>query len=145
MGIFQDLANTKVGDVEPPKLIPIGHYTAQITGQFAEHKAKSGNVAARFPFKVLAAGDTVDAEALAAAGGIPDKQYNMDFWMSPDALFRFTDFAKVQGVSESANLMEALEEVGTNGQPFTIEVKHQQDQNDPNKVYLRFDNPTAAA
>jgi hypothetical protein len=145
MSIFADLANTKVGDVEPPKLIPIGHYEVQITGPFKEHKAKSGNTAARFPMKVIAPSDDVDAEALAEAGGLPTKEFNLDFWMSPEALFRFTNFAKAQGVSESANLIEALEEVGTNGTPFLMEAKHEPDSRDPEKVYLRWDNPAPLA
>lgn len=145
MSIFSDLANTKLGEVEPPKNVPTGHYQAIFTGMWKEHKAKSGNTAARFPMKLVAPGDDVDAEELSAAGGIPDKNYTFDFWMSPDALYRFTDFAKAMGHSDQLGLVEALEAVATSGDPFLIEVTHQPDQNNPEKVYMRFDNPTPIA
>lgn len=146
MSFFAGLANTKVGDIKPPVMIPVGHYQAQITGQFKEHKARtSGNVAARFPFRLIAPGDNVDASALAEAlgdKGLGDKEHTIDFWMSPDALYRFTNFASaVFEVPADAGLMEALETVGTAGTPFLIEVKHEPDQKDPTRIYLRFDNP----
>lgn len=141
---FADLANVKVGEVEAPKPIPEGHYTAQITGPMTQHKAKSGNVAMRFPFKLVAPGDDVDADALEAAGGLPDKEFNLDFWMSPDARFRFTDFGKAMGATDDLNLLELAEWLVAEGKPFTIEAKQETSDRDPNKTFTRFDNPAPA-
>lgn len=141
LGNFADLANVRVGDVEPPKAIPPGHYQAIFTGLMKPHKAKSGNQAMRFPFKLVAPGDDVDTDALEAAGGLPDKEFSLDFWMSPDARYRFTDFGKAMGHSDSLNLLELAEALGTANEPFLIEVSSQADDKDPNKFYTRFDNP----
>lgn len=138
---FAALANTKLGDIKDPVKLPIGHYQAQFTGPFKEHTAKSGNQAARFPMRVIAPGDDVDAAELEAAGGLPDKEFTYDFWMTPESLYRFRDVAKnIFEVGEQAELAEALEIVGSSGTPFLIEVKHEQDSRDPTKSYVRLDN-----
>jgi hypothetical protein len=144
LGNFADLANVRVGDVEPPKAIPPGHYKAIFTGLMKPHKAKSGNQAMRFPFKLIEAGDDVDPELLEAAGGLPDKEFSLDFWMSPDARYRFTDFGKAMGHSDDLNLIELAEALGTGGEPFMIECSLQDNEKDPSKPYTRFDNPTPA-
>jgi hypothetical protein len=148
MGIFDDLANTKLNDVERPKNIPEGHYLAMFGGMWAENKAKTGNVSARFPLRLVAPQDDVDAEELAQAGGLPaqDKQkYTFDFWLSPESLYRFTEFAKAMGVPDSMNLVEALEHVGTSGDTFVITVKHRPDPRNPENVYLDFSQPVPEA
>lgn len=141
---FAELANVKVAEVERPKPIPEGHYQAQITGPAKEHKARSGNIALRFPFKLVAPGDDVDADALDAAGGLPDKEFAIDFWMSPDARWRFTEFAKSMGVSEELNIIEAAEELAGSGKPFLIQAKQEAGTDNPEAIYTRFDNPVAA-
>lgn len=137
---FSELANVKVGDVKPPVLIPIGHYRCQFSGQMKPHKAKSGNLAMRFPFKVVGATDDVDAEQLEAAGGIPDKEYYVDFWMSPDARFRFTDFGKGMGGDENMSLTELAEHIVTSGNVFIAEAKHVPNQDADKPPYLNWDN-----
>ncbi len=143
---FADLAQVKVGEVERPKALPEGHYLAKITGPMTQHKAqKSGNVAMRFPCQILGPGDDVDAAEYQAAAGDKDKTFNLDFWMSPDARYRFTDFAKAQGASDEMNLIETAEWlVGDGNKPFLITNKHRIDQDNPENVYNNFDNPTAA-
>lgn len=145
VGNFSDLAQIKANEVKKPSAHPPGHYTAQFTGPMTQNKAKSGNVSMRFPFKVVAAGDDVDADQLAAAGGLPDKTYHFDFWMSPDARYRFTDFAcKAQGLSDDLNLLELAEQLVAEGKPFSIENKPRTDENDPAVSYNQWDNPAAA-
>jgi hypothetical protein len=142
---FGELASVKANTVERPKALPEGHYIAQFSGPMTQHKAKSGNIAMRFPFKLLSAGEDVDQEEVAAAGGLPDKTYNLDFWMSPEARYRFTDFAcGAQGLSDDMSLIELAEQLLAEAKPFSIQNKPQQDENDPKIWYNRWDNPSAA-
>lgn len=156
LGNFADLANTKVGDVEPPKVIPAGHYQVLITGLWKPHTAKSKNQAMRFPFRPIQAGDDVDMEQLAEADGLPikdsagkEREFYYDFWMSPDARYRFTDFVKSMGISDQLNLIEAAQELSNSGKPFLLECRHEYPKdaggNDDltKPPYLRWDNPTA--
>lgn len=151
---FADLAQVKANEVSRPTPLPQGHYLAQITGPMTQHKAqKSGNVAMRFPCIVLGPGQDVDAAEYEAAltdpktGNKKDPpKFNLDFWMSPDARYRFTDFAcKVQGGSDELNLIELAEYVvGEGNKPFLVSNKPAQSENDPDLWYNNFDNPTAA-
>jgi hypothetical protein len=155
LGNFSELANVKVGDVEPPKVAPTGKYKVIFTGLMKPHKARSGNQAMRFPFKPIEAGPDVDVDQLEAAGGLPlkdgsgkDRDFFLDFWMSPDARYRFTDFGKAMGHSDQLNLLELAEALGTSGDPFYLELKHEYQKdaagNDDltKPPYMRWDNPT---
>lgn len=144
---FSELGQVKANTVERPKPMPEGHYLAQFSGPMTEHKAgKSGNLAMRFPFKLVGAGEDVDAEELAAAGGLPtDKSFHIDFWMSPDARYRFTDFAcKAQGLSDDLNLLELAEALIQENKPFSIQNKHRAKDDDPETIFNDWQNPAAA-
>jgi len=149
MSMFAELANVKAKDVKEPVALPTGHYQAMITGMMQEHKAKSGNVAMRFPCRLLEAGDDVDQEALqeslAAGKPLAERTFTMDFWMSPEARYRFTNFTKAMGISDDLNLLEQAEELATAGVPFLIEVKQEVDSRDATKSYTRYDNPAPLA
>lgn len=144
MSLFSELANTKVGEVEKPKPLPTGHYVARFTGQMKEHKAKSGNVAMRFPLRLVGPTDDVDAGELETAGGMPDKDFTIDFWMSPDARWRFTEFATSMGASDQLNLMECAEWLATEAGEFQIEVKHETS-DDGKTTFMRLDSPAPLA
>lgn len=143
---FSDLANVKANTVEAPKALPAGHYTAQFTGPMKPHKAaKSGNQAMRFSFKLLAAGDDVNADELEAAGGLPDKEFNLDFWMSPEARYRFTNFAcNEMGLSDDMNLIELAEALIAENKPFSIQNKPRQSEDNPDQWFNQWDNPASA-
>jgi len=144
---FSDLAQVRVGDVERPKPYPEGMYLAKISGPMTQHKARSGNVAMRFPCSIIGPDPNDDelAQTLAEQGGLKEKAgFNLDFWMSPDARFRFTDFGKAQGASDDLNLMELAEWlVGEGNKPFLIRNKHRPDEDNPEVVYNNFDSPVA--
>lgn len=148
MTSFADLAQTRIEDVERPKPMPEGHYQAMITGPAKEHKAKSGNLALRFPFKLVGPGEDIDAEALEAAGGIGDKERTIDFWMSPDARWRFTEFVKALGGPTEGTIVEGAEWLAGSQTPFLIQCKQELGGDDSTPadqrpIFSRFDNPTA--
>lgn len=140
-GNFSELAQVKVGEVERPKAHPKGHYIFKIVGPMKEYTARSKNKSMRFPLKCQAACDDVDAAALEAAGGLPEKEVQFDFWMSPDARFRFTDFGLAMGASDALNLLELAEWLVENNEPFTLENDPRQSEKDPTIWYDNWDNP----
>jgi hypothetical protein len=140
-GNFADLANVKVGDVKPPATFPIGHYQAMFTGMMKQHNAKSGNAAMRFPMKLIAPLGDVDLNDMPADAELGSKEYNYDFWMSPDARYRFTDFGKAMGHSDDLSLLELAEAIATSGAPFSIELKHEPNEDPTKPPFMRFDNP----
>jgi hypothetical protein len=148
MGMFDDLANVRGGDVKPPVTLPTGHYEAILEGPMTPHKAaKSGNVAMRFPCRITSATDDVDQESLnTVLEQNPDalsKKFNLDFWMSPDARYRFTDFATSCGIDVSnLTLPEIAERLVEDKVQFTVLAKHEPNTEDPEKPpFVRWDNP----
>lgn len=139
---FAELAQVRAGDVERPKAVPQGHYICQFTGPMKEHVAKSKNTAMRFPFRPVAPGDDVDAEQLSEIGGIPDKDYYFDFWMSPDARYRFTEFCEALGANMDLNLLELAEWLASERPQFTLEAKHRFNDEKPDQPpFVDWDNP----
>ena len=145
---FSELAQVQAKDVKPPVCLPEGRYLAQFSGPMKEHKAKSGNLAMRFPFKLLGPDprdENLTPDKIEEVGGLPDKEFTIDFWMSPDARFRFTDFAtKAQGLSDDLNLIELAEQLIAENKPFSIQNKPRQSEDNPELFYNNFDNPTSA-
>lgn len=137
---FEQLANVKAGEVKAPPKIPSGHYACIVAGPMVQHKAKSGNLALRFPVQLVEALSDVDAEQLEEAGGMPDKKYNLDFWMSPDARFIFTNFGLKMGHSKDLNIVELAEAIATSSDQFMVEVKTEQDQTNPDRHYTNVSN-----
>lgn len=146
-GNFGDLASVKGNTVEKPKNLPDGHYSVIITGPFKEHKAKTGNFAMRYPLKIVEALSDVDAEALQDEGcqKALQRDYSVDFWMSPDARWRFTEFCKAMGIDDQQDLLSMGEELVASNTPFMMQGKNEADSNDPTKVFFRLDNPAPIA
>lgn len=138
---WESLAQTSVGDVERPPLRPVGHYVALFAGR-AEQGAssKKGTLFLKYPTTVQSALDDVDVAELEAAGGASFKG-EVVFWISPNALWRFTDFAKGMGASDEMNVLEAAEYLAGCGEPFVVEARHEENDKNPGNFFLRLDNP----
>jgi hypothetical protein len=141
---FSELASVKGNQVEKPKPAPIGHYSAMFAGPVVRKDAKSGNFGMEFPIKLTEAHDDVDAELLAATNKWNEKTLKIVFWMSEDARWRFTEFAKAVGIDvDDLNLVEIAEKLLEEKPPFMVEIKHRQDENDPTTFYAEVQNPSA--
>lgn len=139
---WNELANTRVGEVERPPLKPAGHYTAVITGRGeASNSKKKGTLMLTFPIQVQEPMDDVDAEELAAAGGANFKG-EITFFLTPNSLYRFTEFGKGLGASDDLNIPELAEWLADSGEPFVVEARHEAAQDNPERVFMRLDNPT---
>ena len=111
----------------------------------------------RFPFRPIEAGKDVDAAALEEAGGLPlkdgsgkEREFYLDFWISPDARYRFANFAEGQGVSDALGMLDAAGELCTGGKPFMLELKHEWPKDAGGNAdltkppFMRWDNPAPA-
>src|ERR1700761_2137776 len=93
---FESILDTPAAEVERPKPLPIGTYTAIVKGLYEEvisNQKKTPGV--QFTFALTSAGEDVDAEELEAMGGITDKflkNNSTTFWLTPDSLWRLTEF-----------------------------------------------------
>lgn len=138
---WNTLAQTKASDVERPPLKPVGHYQAIINGR-AEQGAssKKGTLFAKFPVQVMEPLEDVDQEELASSGGCPFKG-DVTFWLSPNALWMFTEFATGMGLSDDLSIVEQIEALASLGEPFVLEAKHEPNERNPDRPFLRLENP----
>lgn len=143
IGSFSDLASVKANTVEKPKKLPTAPYIARITGPFKEHKsAKKGTLAMRFPIKLIGCHDeNVQAQINEdeGLGKAMERDYTIDFWMTPDSLWRFTSFATAMGISDDLNLLEMGESLVASGEPFLIMGTNEPGEGDDS--FFRLDNP----
>lgn len=139
---WNDLANTKIGEVEPPKGIPEGHYSALITGiGKVENKGQKKTLCITFPIRLNEPMSDVDSEAFAASDGFRDNGYELQFWLTPNSLYRFTEFGKAMGASEDQSIPEMAEYLATCGEEFVVTVKNEASQKDANRTFMRIDDP----
>jgi len=142
-GSFADLASISGNQVEKPKPLPEGQWSVLIKGPWKEHKAKSGNGAMRFPLSIVQPLSDIDADTLAAAEKATQRDYHIDFWMSPDARWRFTEFCAAMGIDQELNLLEMAEKLVESGTPFQVTAKHST--TDAGDVFCNLDNPAPIA
>lgn len=141
-GSFSDLASVKGNEVTKPKQLPTAKYSAMITGPFKENKAKSGNFSMRYPIKLVECLDPEVAATIAEDELLQkamDKDYHIDFWMSPDARWRFTEFATAMGVDANLDLLSMGEQLVALGEPFMVQGTNSPNQNDPESTFTNFD------
>lgn len=139
---WNDLANIRVGEVEPPKGIPDGHYSALIVGNAKiENKGQKKTLCATFPIRLNEPLSDVDEEAFAESDGFRKDGYELQFWLTPSSLYRFTEFGKAMGGSDDATVQELAEYLADCGEAFVVTVKHEASQKDPSRQFMRIDDP----
>lgn len=94
---FTSILNKRPSEIKEPPLTPVGTYLCLLQGQpvLGESSGKK-TPQVDFPCKVLAAGDDVNKDELAAIGGIANIQMKnrggLRFYLSEDAQFMVKNF-----------------------------------------------------
>lgn len=115
---FSDILNKQVGSAPAPRPIPEGTYHGEIVGLPAQRvvTTKEGDKPVlSLTLALMEAGDDVDEEALAEAGGLlsnsgEPKRIRQDFWLTEDSLWRYDQFLAGLGI-EGKSYLEAAEEL----------------------------------
>lgn len=137
---WDELANTTLDTVERPPTRPNGHYVAVITGRGEQGaSSKKGTLFIKFPVRVQEALEDVDADELSSAGGVPFNG-SITMYLTPNSLWRFSEFAKGLGISDGISVLDAAEQLATCGEPFVVEGR-QEEGRTAEDVFLRLDNP----
>lgn len=137
---WNELAQTKVADVERPPLRPVGHYVGVFTGKAKTGESdKKGTLFATFPVQINEAMDDVDAEQIAEAGG-PQFKSEYTFWLTPKALWMLTEFGKQMGASDQQGVIELLEWLSDCGEPIVFNGTHEPNERNPDRPFFRLQN-----
>lgn len=129
---FQDILDRQSTEIDRPKPLPVGSYTAMIQGLPRHDKSqKKGTPFVEFTLKILSAGDDVDEDdlnsALTKASGevvpLMDKTMRLTFYITEDSVYRLKDFLAHCGIDlDDKTMRQALDE--TPGRQVGITVKH---------------------
>jgi hypothetical protein len=136
---MEDILERQITDFEPPKPLPPGEYTFVIEGQPRHDKSTQKQT----PFyeyrcRPLAAMESVDAEALANAGGLENKSLRLTFYITNEAGYRLTDLLQntlnldVDGMNVNQAVGEAV------GCQFIGTVTHVPSRTDPSRVFANI-------
>jgi hypothetical protein len=131
---FTKALSTKIADVEPPKLPPIGTYIFQITKlptTVERHSEKGDWDVVDVPCVAVEAGEDVDPEELAAFGQLKNFRARVSFLFDKNDENAFqatlnrmaTFYSKHVGLGDQMDLKEAMN-AGVN-QRFRGSVQHQ--------------------
>lgn len=122
---FGALLNKAPTEIERPKPLPQGSYTCVVQGMPKFDKStKKQTPYVEFSLKVLAAGDDVDQEALAAMGGISDKVIRDTYYITENAAYRLDEFLvncgfELDGEATRQQMIES-----TPGRQIMVHIKH---------------------
>ncbi len=109
---FGSLLDTQADEVERPKPRPEGSYLWVIKGlpRF-DKSSKKQTEFVEFTLACTAAGEDVDADGLAAAGGIEDYTTRATYYLTEGALWRLKEFLEHCGIEvEGRTLRSAIED-----------------------------------
>jgi hypothetical protein len=120
-----DLASTRVGEIEPPKGIPDGHYSGIITGAGKiDNVGQNKTLLIEFPMRLNEPLSDVDEEAFAESDGFDKDGYSLGFYLTPKSLYRFTEFGKAMGGSDDMSIPELAEYLASCGNEFCVTASH---------------------
>ena len=145
---FAELLSIQVESAERPKSFPIGDYNTIVAGHEFGTSSQKGTPYVRFNIKLLGPLEGVDEELFEEAGGMEAlnarKPLRLDFYLTPDAMYRLREF-----LEESLDLScagRAFDEVipeATNVS-FVSSVKHDAG-NKPGEVYMNINDTASVA
>ena len=148
---FEDIANSKMSEIEAPTVLPEGTYLAKVAKPYEESQRGEDDkfTVITFPCEILEAGDQIkDPEALEAYGDPAGKSFRIEFWFNTsenlsgeDRERNDTARRKMAKWLEDALEIDAetLKDAMTEamGHQFYAVITHQKNDNDPEVPYLR--------
>jgi hypothetical protein len=124
---FGALLDTPSSEVERPKPLPAGSYTAVVHGLPRYDKStKKQTEFVEFTLNLLAAGDDVDEGELKEMGGFAGKTMRATYYITDTALWRLKDFLDHLGIEDEGSLRQRIEEAP--GKQVGIFIKHEPSQ-----------------
>lgn len=122
---FSSILDTPSDQIEKPKPLPVGTYTAIVKGlpRF-DKSSKKQTEFVEFTLQLTSAAEDVDADALDEAGGLQDRTIRTTYYLTENALWRLKEFIEHCGAGNASDtLRERIEE--TPNCEVGVVIKHQ--------------------
>lgn len=118
---YASLLSQNVDDVKRPEPLPSGTYTAIVQDRAKVESNQKKTDGIMFTFGNLMPGDDVDQQKLQEINNLPERTIRDTFWITPDALFRLTEFLKIYGIS-GVSASEGIERIKGQSVKFRLKV-----------------------
>ena len=89
---FASILDEAPTEINRPKPIPSGTYICVVNKWETGESSKKKTPFVRFTLTPIAAEEDVSEDDLAEAGGLEGKQLRTDFYITPDAVYRLSEF-----------------------------------------------------
>lgn len=140
MSDFRSLLDAEVTEVDRPKPLPAGNYVYNVGEYELKKSAKKGTDFVSITLTPVSAQEDVDAAELAACLGeksLSDKPTKVDFYLTPDAVWRLDEFLIERlGIEGTMSRSARLEQMA--GKQVVGQVSHVPSQRDENVVYANI-------
>jgi hypothetical protein len=138
---FNDLLSQPAHDIQEPKAVPPGHYTAIIIRQEFGKSTRKQTDYCRYIIKPISAQPDVDAKALMDSPLTEETTLRLDYFITANAVYRLRDFLiNVIGLPDSKPLNELIPQAVNS--TVMIEVSHQL--NDKGKAFANISDVARA-
>lgn len=135
---FASLLDEAPSEVNAPKPLPVGTYNAIIIPPVNYDKSsKKGTNFVEFTLKYTSAGPDVDEEDLAAMGGFEGKTSKVQFYLTPDAVYRLDTFHRYCGLDLSDKVSRRERNDQVVGSAIRVQISHESSK-DGSTVYARI-------
>jgi hypothetical protein len=105
---FEDILDTQADTVEKPKPMPQGSYVGLIVSHELGKSAKKQTPYVRYMVRPVEPMDDVDTELLEEVTNWQQKTLRLDFYLTPDSLFRLTNFFEQLGIDTAGRSVREL-------------------------------------
>lgn len=141
---FASILDESPTEISRPKPLPVGTYLCVVQPSEEGKSQRQGTPYVRFPLRPVAALDDVSEEDLELAGGLEGKLLRIDYWLTPDAIYRLDEFHEHCGIDISTPVSRRVRNSeAVNSQVLAV-VRHRADNNDDTKIYTDVARTAAA-
>ena len=89
---FESILSQEVQTAERPKAAPVGTYICNVKDHTFDSSSRKQTPYVRYGLTPMVAEDDVDPDALEEYGGLEGKSLRIDFYLTPDAVYRLREF-----------------------------------------------------
>lgn len=106
---FKDLLSKKADDAKPPVAYPAGHYYGKLGKYSLGDNNRNKTPYVRYVVTATGLGDDIDQEEFSTLGlKLGEKQFRLDFFLTPDSEYRLTEFMQSIGLDTAGRSFAEL-------------------------------------
>jgi hypothetical protein len=133
---FASIMDEAPTEIVRPKPLPEGTYLCTVKDYERGESKKNKTPFTRFILNVISPLEDVDTIALTEVGGCDGKTVRVDFWETPDAIFRLDEFHEHCGLDLSEPLARKFRNDEVVNAQVLAYITQTIDENDSTRIYL---------